>query len=181
MNARLIPLELIQSCAYLSEAHQKHLFGSAYEMRIAKPRPWMKGQFLYCETLRILGAKETSLHLPIFGPSWEETTLELAPEDAKTLEVSSSATLQGPSGVVKLKEGVVVPGSRLYCSPEEATLLGVGQDDRVELCLSDRPTVVFQDVLVRVHPTYALLFQLSPKDLACSEARSGMTVQLVIS
>lgn len=193
MAATLIPIERMDSCLYLSEAHQKHLFGSNYEMQILRPRPGMKGQFLYKETVRVLGAKDTSLNVSLYGPPWEQSSLELSKKDAKALGISApehasgelrksaSCTLQGPAGVVELKEGVISPTSSLYCSPEAAAQLGVAQDQRVRLCLADQPRVMFEDVSVRVHPTYALLFHVSSVDAQSSKVRDGMMAQLVIS
>ena len=181
MAAVLIPIELPVSRAYLSLAHQEHLFGKAHEMRILRPRKGCKGQFVYKETVRVLGRGESSIHVPIFGPPWEETRIELTPKDAKTLEVKTGATLQGGVGVVRLKRGVAVPGSSLFCSPDEAKRLQLRHGEQVELCLADRPTIVFEHAEVRVHPTYSLLFEPSPEDANAVEIRQGDTVQLVIS
>ncbi len=181
MAAVLIPIELPTSRAYLSLAHQEHLFGKAHEMRILRPCKGRKGQFVYKETVRVLGPGESSIHIPIFGPPWEETRIELTPKDAKHLDVKAGATLQGDAGVVKLKEGVMVPASSLFCSPDEAQSLQLRHGSNVELCLTNRPTIIFEQVEVRVHPTYSFLFEPSPADPNVSEMRLGDTVQLVIS
>lgn len=177
----LIPIELLSSRVCLSLEHQKHLFGETHGMEILRSRTGRKGQFVYKETVRVLGPKEISLQLPIVGPSWNETCVELAPKDAKLFAPTSFVTLQGSAGVVKLKTGLVAAGSSLYCNLEEAKRLGVRHGDRVELCLADKPMVGFEDVEVRVHPTYALLAELRLEPSEASDVRSGEMAQLVIS
>lgn len=181
MTTMLIPIELLSSRVCLSLEHQKHLFGEAHGMEILRSRTGRKGQFVYKETVRMVGPKEIFLHLPIVGPSWEETHVELAPKDAKLFAPTSLVTLQGSAGVVKLKMGMVAAGSSLYCNLEEAERLGVHNGDCVELCLADKPTVGFEHVEVRVHPTYALLAELCLEPSEAFDVHSGEMAQLVIS
>lgn len=179
--ARLIPLERFHSCVLLSEAHQRHVFGASASMHIASPRVAMKGQYLYQETLRVVSGKKAGLTLPVAGPFWEETRVELTPSDAKTLGDGSLLTLQGPEGVVKLTGGFGVAPSRLYCSPEDAKALDVVQGQRVELCLADQPTTIFSDVEVRVHPTYTTTFILNEGNATTKGVLSGVFVQRLLS
>lgn len=140
-----------------------------------------------------LGEGHERVRLPICGPAWEVSRVELTPADAKTLGLqvpvqathdlrfTGSCVLQGSAGVVEIKEGVVIPASSLYCSPDEARLLGVRQGEQARFCLSDRPRVMFNEVTVRVHPTYTLLLSISPSDPHVFDVSSGAIAQRVVS
>jgi len=189
----VIPIEIIESRLFLSSKHQDHLFGESHQMQIANPRPHMQGQFEYKERIRVLGDDKASLNVRVYGPPWEESYLEVTQADAKLLGIDSpsrapgdfkksgSCTLQGPAGVVEIKEGVICPVSSLYCSSTDAERLRVNNGDEVKLCLTDNPRQTCSKVVVRVHPTYNLVVHVQADEVDSEWTRRGSTAQLVFS
>lgn len=191
MEPRLIPLRAFPSRLLLSAYHLECLFG-AHGPEILRPRADCVGQFEYKESVRVVGSEGATLSVSAFGPPWEETLLELAEEDAQTLGIKApkrlpgsvgkgvTIRLQGPAGVVELKKGAVVPFGSLYLSPEEAEVFHLVNGQTVRLCLVDRPSVIFDKVLVRVHPTYRLHAEVSNTH-ATFPASGSVFSQLVFS
>ncbi len=193
MTTNLIPIEIMTPHIHLSAKHQELIFGREHRMEILKPRNGLQGQYVYKEQLRVLGKKKSTQSVPIYGPSWEHTQLELTETVARGLglevperisgdiHLSGSCMLQGPAGVVELLEGVIIPKAHLHCSPDYAKRVGIKHGDSIKLCLSDDLRTTFPDVIVRVHPTYQLLLHLSLDGKHDVSLRAGATAQHVFS
>ena len=65
------------------------------------------------------------------------------------------AILEGPSGTVRLSQGVIVAQRHVHLPPQAAEHFGVKHGQLVRLrALTDRP-LVFEEVAVRVSPDFA--------------------------
>lgn len=64
--------------------------------------------------------------------------------------------LVGPKGQVELKEGVIVAARHIHMHTDDAPKFGVKDKDVVKVRVGTERAVVFENVVVRVHPEYAL-------------------------
>ena len=124
------------------------------------------GQFLAKERLTVLGPKGKFEKVAELGPERPEGQVEVSLTDARTLgivppvrlsgdvENSPGAILEGPMGTVTLQQGVIVAKRHIHMTPKDAEAMGVKDRQVVKLQVyTDRPTI-FDDVVVRVHPSF---------------------------
>ena len=124
------------------------------------------GQFLAKERLTVLGPKGKFEKVAVLGPERPEGQVEVSLTDARTLGIvppvrlsgdvknSPGAILEGPMGTVTLQQGVIVAKRHIHMTPKDAAAMGVRDKQRVKLQVyTDRPAV-FDDVVVRVHPSF---------------------------
>ena len=124
------------------------------------------GQFLAKERLTVLGPKGKFEKVVVLGPERPEGQVEVSLTDARTLGIappvrlsgdvknSPGAILEGPMGTVTLQQGVIVAKRHIHMTPKDAEAMGVKDRQVVKLQVyTDRPTI-FDDVVVRVHPSF---------------------------
>jgi len=124
------------------------------------------GQFLAKERLTVLGPKGKFEKVAVLGPERPEGQVEVSLTDARTLGIappvrlsgdvkdSPGAVLEGPVGTVTLQQGVIVAKRHIHMTPKDADAMGVKDRQVVKLQVyTDRPTI-FDDVVVRVHPSF---------------------------
>jgi len=124
------------------------------------------GQFLAKERLTVLGPKGKFEKGAVLGPERPEGQVEVSLTDARTLGIappvrlsgdvkdSPGAVLEGPVGTVTLQQGVIVAKRHIHMTPKDADAMGVKDRQVVKLQVyTDRPTI-FDDVVVRVHPSF---------------------------
>lgn len=124
------------------------------------------GQFLAKERLTVLGPKGKFEKVAVLGPERPEGQVEVSLTDARTLGItppvrlsgdvkdSPGAVLEGPMGTVTLQQGVIVAKRHIHMTPKDAEAMGVKDRQVVKLQVyTDRPTI-FDDVVVRVHPSF---------------------------
>ncbi len=186
-QADLIPIELLESHLHLSSMHQEALFGSR-SLHVRSVRQGLQGQCVYEEMVRVAGP-HGFVEVPVYGPCWEHTQLEIMPAQVHLLGLeppvadsgehvqTEGTTIQGPVGSAVLKEGVIIPRAHLHCSPAEATRFGVRHGGTISLCLAEDPRITFTNISVRVHPTYRLLFHLVPGDASVPTFKKGLMAQ----
>src|SRR3989338_8474705 len=102
----------------------------------------------------------------IVGPVRDHSQVELSRSDALRLgidtEVRLSGTIQGtpgatvlgPKGRIRLKEGVIIPHRHIHASPAAAKKAGVRNGSIVSVRVAGIRAVTFHRVIVRMHPTY---------------------------
>lgn len=124
------------------------------------------GQFLAKERLTVLGPKGKFEKVAVLGPERPEGQVEVSLTDARTLGIappvrlsgdvknSPGAVLEGPMGTVTLQQGVIMAKRHIHMTPKDAEAMGVKDRQVVKLQVyTDRPTI-FDDVVVRVHPSF---------------------------
>lgn len=125
------------------------------------------GQFLSGERVELVGPKGQLRNVAVLGPERKEAQVEISLTDAITLGVkppvrqsgqvagSPGITLRGPAGELRLDQGVIAAQRHIHLPPEEAACRGLSDGQVVKLKLfTDRP-ITLEDVVVRVHPSFA--------------------------
>jgi len=124
------------------------------------------GQYLANERVTVVGPKGEFQNVAVLGPERKEGQVEISLTDGRFLgitppvrpsgqvEASPGITLQGPCGRVELKQGVIAALRHIHVHPEDAPRLGVQDKQLVRLKTYTARPVVFEEVLVRVHPEF---------------------------
>ena len=92
------------------------------------------------------------LTVPVLGAEAEaEAVLEGVPQEVRE---SPGITLRGPKGEVHLDHGVIVAQRHIHMPPEEAAARGLTDGQVVRLKMFTARPLVFDDVVVRVDPSF---------------------------
>lgn len=178
-----VPVEASGRHVHLTEKQAKTLFGHA----LTPSRPLSQpGQFLAKERVRILGPKGEFQNVAVLGPERKEAQVEISLTDGKVLGItppirpsgdtadSPGATLIGPQGQVTLEQGVMAAQRHIHLSPDEGRRFGVSDKQTVKLQVFGSRPVIFQDVLVRIHPEYRAAAHLDFDEAnACGFHKAG--------
>lgn len=143
------------------------------------------GQYLAAERVTIAGPKGKQDGVAVLGPCRAQAQVEISLTDARALGVTPPVrlsgdvagtpgiTLIGPQGTLSLPQGVIAAQRHIHMSPEDAALQNVADGDVVRLkTLTGRP-VVFEDVAVRVSPSFRTYAHLDYDEANACGFRKG--------
>lgn len=158
-----VPVEASGRHVHLTKDQALSLFGHGLTPKRPLSQP---GQFLCEERVTLVGPKGEFDRVAVLGPERKEAQVEISLTDARVLgidppirpsgqvEGTPGITLRGPMGTVTLSQGVMAAQRHIHLNPQQAQGFGVQDKQVVQLqTLTERP-VVFEDVMVRVHPQY---------------------------
>ena len=155
---------------HITEQTLKTLFGAGATLTCKKDLS-QPGQFACEEKVEVVGPKG-SLKMSILGPTRPADQVEVSYTDARALGITPpvresgdtagtpGVKLVGPCGEVEIGEGVMVAKRHIHMTPEDAEGLGVKDKEIVKVKIgTDRP-LIFDDVVVRVSPKFALAMHI---------------------
>lgn len=150
------------------------------------------GQFACEQRVDLVGPKNTIKNVRVLGPERKQTQIEVSLTDCVTLgikapirdsgnlEGSAPIVLRGPAGSVELNEGVIVAMRHIHFHPSEAAPFGIKDKDIIKVKTGDNlRALVFDQVLARVNPAYALEFHIDTDEANASGLKSGDMVEVV--
>ncbi len=162
-----IPIGISARHVHLTREHVELLFGKGYELTVKKEL--MGGQFAANELVTIVGTKLRAIeNVRVLGPERSVTQVEVAKTDAVRLglnppvresgDVKGSAPIAiiGPQGAIYLKEGCIIAMRHIHMSTEDAKRFGVSDKQIVKVRFDSGRGGVFENVMIRVHPTFTL-------------------------
>jgi putative phosphotransacetylase len=164
---KLVPVSLSNRHIHVSKEHLEVLFGEGHELTKMKDLS-QPGQYACEEKVDVVGPKGTLKGVRILGPVRPETQLEVSFYDARTMGVEAvvrasgnikgtpGCTIVGPKGQVELKEGVIVAARHIHMHTSDGEKFGLKDKDIVKVRVGNERAVVFENVMVRVHPDFAL-------------------------
>lgn len=156
---------------HLTEADIETLFGKGATLTFKKDLS-QPGQFACEERVELVGPKRSIANVIILGPARPASQVEVSFTDARTLGIDApvresgdiagtpGCTIVGPCGKVVLKEGVIVAKRHIHMTPDDAANYGVADKEIVTLKIESGRTTVYDDVVVRVSPKFALAVHL---------------------
>ena len=163
MERLFIELEASGRHVHVTAQQALTLFGHGLTPQRELSQP---GQFLAKERVSVIGPKGRFENVAVLGPERPEAQVEISLTDARILGITPpvrlsgdvrdtpGAVLNGPCGTVTLTQGVIAAKRHIHMTPKDAAAMGVRDKQRVKLQVyTDRP-VVFDDVVVRVHPSF---------------------------
>ncbi len=167
------------------------LFGEGYELT-PKKNLSQPGQYACEERVAVVGAKGQFPAVSILGPVRASSQVEVSASDARSIGVvapvresgdiagSGSCKLVGPKGEVELKEGVIVAKRHIHLTPDVAAEFGVEDKEIVGVKVeSDGRSLIFGDVVCRVHPNFAPAMHIDTDESNAAFATPGMMGEIV--
>jgi propanediol utilization protein len=158
-----IPLEASGRHVHITEAQAATLFGHG----LTPSRPLSQpGQYLCKERVTLIGPKGEMERVAVLGPPRKEAQVEISLTDGKVLgiqpplrlsgnvEQTPGITLAGPQGRVSLSNGVIAAKRHIHLSPRDAERFHVTDQQTVRLEVFTHRPVIFEDVVVRVSPSF---------------------------
>jgi len=169
---------------HLADQDLETLFGKGASLSIRKELS-QPGQYATNDRVTLVGPKG-EMKVTILGPTRKQTQVEISLTDARALGLtppvresgdikgSAPCKLIGPAGELELPEGVIAAKRHIHAAPQDAEKLGVRDKDVVAVRVKtpDR-TLIFEDTIVRVNPTYALAMHIDT-DEANAAGASGL-------
>ena len=171
---------------HLAKEHVEALFGAGHALTIKKELS-QPGQFACEERLTIEGPKKSIPNVIVLGPTRNATQVELSYTDARTLGLAGvpvresgdtagtpGLKLVGPAGEVTIDEGVIIAKRHIHMTPADAEAYGLADKQIVKVKVESGRTTIFDDVVVRVNPTFALAMHIDTDE--CNAAAAFGTI-----
>jgi acetate kinase len=179
-----IPIEVSAHHVHLSKDVMDVLFGLGSELT---PRSDLSqpGQFACHETINLIGPKGRVERIRVLGPLREKSQVEISMTEEFKLGIkapirasgdlagSPGTTLEGPKGTSRIPEGVICSFRHIHMSPEDALAFGLKDRDMVSVKVEGERTLVFGDVLVRVHPDFRLSMHIDTDEANAADIQTG--------
>lgn len=185
-----LPVGLSNRHVHLSQEHIEILFGEGYEVTKFKDLS-QPGQYACEEKVDLVGPKRTIKGVRILGPTRRKTQVEVSftdgfmlglkppVRDSGDLEGSPGGKLIGPKGEVEINEGIIAAARHIHMHTNDAEEFGVKDKDRVKIKVGGERGLIFENVLVRVHPEYALEMHVDVDEGNAAGLKNGEVVELI--
>ncbi len=186
----MVPVGVSARHIHLTQESVEKLFGPGYHL--TKKKDLMGGQFAANETVTIVGLKLRAIeNVRILGPVRKADQVEVSATDAVKLGVkvplrnsgdiagSAPIAVVGPQGAIYLKEGCIVAARHIHMSPEDARVSGYHDGDVVSVRSDNERKTTFENVLIRVDPSFTLEMHIDTDEANAAEIRTGDTVRIV--
>ena len=185
--AKNILVETSARHIHLTEEAVAALYGEGATLTVKKELS-QPGQFAAAnDKITLVGPKGT-LAVSVLGPTRKANQVELSFTDARALglagvpvresgDVAGTPGLKmvGPAGEIDITEGVIIAKRHIHMTPADAEAFGITDKQVVQVKVTnDSRTTIFDDVVCRVHPTYALAMHIDTDE--CNAAAAFGTV-----
>ena len=162
--------------------------GAVLEVRKMLSQP---GQFACAnEKITLVGPKG-SLSVSVLGPERPQNQVELSFTDARALGITPpvresgdiagtpGVKLVGPAGELEISEGCIVAQRPIHMTPADAEAFGVSDKEIVKVRLDTARPLVFDDVVVRVSPKFALAMHIDTDEFNAAAAFGAVQGRIV--
>jgi len=162
-----VPVGISNRHIHLSQEHIEALFGTGHNLSKMKDLS-QPGQFASEEMVTLIGPKGLIQGVRVLGPARKASQVELTGtdtfkigvkppvRDSGKLEDTPGIDVEGPLGRVHMDQGVIVAARHIHMTPQDATKYSLKDGDHVRVLVPGPRGGVLDQVLVRVHPDYAL-------------------------
>ena len=177
-----VELEASGRHVHVTKEQAQRLFGHSLTPKRPLSQP---GQFLANERVTVIGPKGRFEQVAVLGPERKEAQVEISLTDGRTLgltppvhlsgntENSPGAILVGDAGTVALTKGVIAAKRHIHVHPKDAEKLGVRDKQVVRLQAYTQRPLIFEDVVVRVHPDFRTYVHLDYDEANACGFRPG--------
>jgi putative phosphotransacetylase len=167
---------------HVSRAYLDVLFGEGFELdqkkMLSQPGQFATGN----EKIKLVGPKGEMM-VSVLGPTRSANQIELSYTDARALglknvpvresgDVAGTPGLKmvGPAGEIDVAEGAIIAKRHIHMTPADAEGLGVTNGEVVKVLVKSERTTIFDDVVVRVSPSYALAMHIDTDECNAAAA-----------
>ena len=166
---------------HLTEEHIAALFGAGHALTHKKDLS-QPGQFACEERVTVVGPKKSIANVIVLGPARPASQVEVSLTDARTLGVEAPVResgdvagtpglkMVGPAGEIDVAEGAIIAKRHIHMTPADAEGLGVTNGEVVKVLVKSERTTIFDDVVVRVSPSYALAMHIDTDECNAAAA-----------
>ncbi|MET3557181.1 propanediol utilization protein [Streptococcus rupicaprae] len=170
---------------HLSQKDLEFLFGPGYQLTKVKDLS-QPGQYACSERLTVVGPKGIFRNVVILGPVRPKSQVEVSLTDCLQLGIKApireSGDITGTPGVIlingnrslSLDEGLIVAKRHIHMTPEDAEKAGVINKEIVQVAVEGERPLVFDDVVVRVHPNFATYMHIDYDEANACGFTKGM-------
>ena len=158
------------------------LFGKGSEL-IVKKMLSQPGQFATAnEKIKLIGPKGEMM-VSVLGPTRPANQIELSYTDARALglknvpvresgDVAGTPGLKmvGPAGELDVAEGAIIAKRHIHMTPSDAETFNVTNGEIVKVLIKSERTTIYDDVVVRVSPNYALAMHIDTDECNAAAA-----------
>lgn len=175
---------------HLTTEHIEALFGKGYELTRKKDLS-QPGQYACEERVDVTGPKGTIRGISILGPARSKSQVEVSATDSRALGIkapiresgdlagSGACTVSVGDKSIELAEGVIVAKRHIHFTPEDAAKFGVEDKQIVKVKIDGERALIFDDVVVRVSPSYAAAMHIDTDESNAACAVPGTMGVLV--
>jgi putative phosphotransacetylase len=176
---------------HLSQEHIEILFGEGHQLTPTKDLS-QPGQFAAEEVITIVGPKGSMPGVRVLGPARKASQIELAAtdtfklgvkppvRDSGELEGTPGVELVGPAGKVQLGQGAIIAARHIHMTPEDAQKYDLKDGDHVKVVVPGIRGGVFERVLIRVNPNYALDMHIDTDEGNAFGLKTGDLLDVII-
>ena len=187
-----IPVGVSIHHIHISREHLDKLFGIGYELHSRNPLT-QPGQYASEECVTLVGPKRKLENVRILGPIRKETQIEISItdgyylgivppiRDSGQLENTPSIKIIGPKGEIITEKGLIVAKRHIHLTPQDAKKFNVEDKEIVRVIPVSKTerTLIFDEVLIRINPNYALDFHIDPDETNAASLKNGDKVFLI--
>jgi acetate kinase len=179
-----IPIGVSAHHLHLTQPHVEALFGPGHTLTwhadLTQP-----GQYACKEQVNLIGPKGRIDRVRVLGPVRPESQVEIARTEEFKLGIDApirlsgdlqgtpGIVLEGPAGQVKIDHGVICAMRHIHMSPTDAMEFALRDRDVVRIRTSGDRSLVFGDVVVRVHPDFRLDMHIDTDEANAAEVGVG--------
>lgn len=164
-----VAVEVSARHVHLSQKDTERLFGRQHRLR-AQRSISQSGQFACRERVELHGPAGEFTRVGIVGPERQSSQVELSVTDCRRLGIkpcfhvsghtsgAPKLTVAGPGGKVKIP--AIVPLRHIHISDTDARRYKLRQGQKVSVRIGGVRGLVFNSVVVRVHPSFRFRLHL---------------------
>lgn len=187
---KTVPVGVSARHIHLTQEHIEILFGEGYQLTEFKPLS-QPGQFAANETVEVIGPKGSFKTVRILGPARPASQLEVSRTDSFAIGVKApvresgniegtpGVKIVGPKGEVELQEGVIVAARHIHFHTSDAEKWGISDKQMLRVRVGGERGLVFENVIARVSPNFALDMHIDTDEANASGAKNGDTAEIL--
>ncbi|MDD8024895.1 MAG: phosphate propanoyltransferase [Acidobacteriota bacterium] len=187
-----LPVNVSARHIHLCRKDFEALFGPGAQPTLLRSL-YQEGHFAARETVAIIGPKKRMIpELRILGPLRDHSQVELAFTDvihlglenvqvrmSGDIEGTPGAWIQGPAGMLELKQGVIRAALHVHMNERDAARMGVVHKGFLALRVESDAPVVFGRVHVRVDPSFKLEVHMDTDEANACHLAAARNVSLI--
>ena len=182
-----IPLGVSNRHMHITPETFAQLFGKGTEFEVYRDL-YEPGEFASKHVVTVIGPKQKAMQLRILGPFRKYDQVEVSLTDSIGLgirppigDLSKGAplTIVGPKGSIYREHIAVIANRHVHMSPADADKFGVADGDFIRVRIPGEKGLIFENVLVRTHPTWKLMMHLDTDDANAAHVVCNTQVEFV--
>ncbi len=188
-----VPIVFSNRHVHLTQEDFESLFGSGCVLSPIKELS-QPGQFACQESVTLVGPKGVFQNVRILGPFRKATQVEISISDSFALGISPPPPVRdsgdhegtpgivvvGPRGALNLKRGLIVAQRHIHMTPADSEKYGLKDRQLVRVIVEGERSLVYEKVLIRVSPDYALDMHVDLDEANAAALQPGQMAGILV-